>query len=181
LKVAGLDVATMGAKSPGPDDEHVVVSEPRRGVHLSAVVRDDRLIGATLIGDTRRAASLAHAYDRGTPLPAERLRLLVDVSGAPARVAVGDLPPDARVCQCNGISKQAVCDAVASGCASLDEVMGRTRAGTGCGSCRGDLQQLLDTAVVRDDGGSQEVESMIPQPRRPERAEPADLPTGSSR
>jgi assimilatory nitrate reductase catalytic subunit len=184
LKVAGLEVATMGAKAPEPDDEHVVISEPRRGVHLSAIVRDDCLVGATLIGDIRRAAALAHAYDRGTPLPAERFRLLVDVAGAATQVAVGDLPADARVCQCNGVSKQTVCDAVAAGCGSLDAVMGSTRAGTGCGSCRRDLQELIDMSAGRGtdrDSNSEEVEIMIPQPRRPEVPARAALPTGAPR
>ncbi|MCF6742855.1 hypothetical protein E9529_00925 [Blastococcus sp. KM273128] len=180
LKVAGLDVATMGAKAPGPDDEHVVISEPRRGVHLSVVIRDDRLVGATLIGDTRQAASLAHAYDRGTPLPAERLRLLVSGAGSPAPVDVGDLPPDARVCQCNGVSKQAVCDAVAAGCGSLGAVMERTRAGTGCGSCREDLQRLVERPV--DHGpADEEVPSTIPPPRQPDGPSLAGRPMGVPR
>ena len=50
LKVAGVDVATMGVKAPErPDDEVLVISEPKRGVHCSVVIRDDRLVGATLI------------------------------------------------------------------------------------------------------------------------------------
>ena len=148
LKVAGLDVATMGAKEPDQaDDEHVVVSEPRRGVHLSAVIRDGRLVGATLIGDTRRAAALTQAYDRGTPLPAERIRLLVGGLDGPAGDDVADLPADARVCHCNGVSKQDVCDAVAAGSSTVAAIKSSTRAGTGCGSCTGALAQLLDRAA----------------------------------
>src|SRR3569833_2894897 len=78
LKVAGVDVATMGINRPERDtDEFLVISEPRRGVHLSVVVRDDKLVGATLLGDTRKVAFLTQAFDRGTPLPQDRIKLLV--------------------------------------------------------------------------------------------------------
>ncbi|WP_181428944.1 hypothetical protein, partial [Modestobacter versicolor] len=38
------------------------------------------LIGATLLGDTRKVAFLTQAFDRGAPLPQERIKLLVDLS-----------------------------------------------------------------------------------------------------
>ena len=66
LKVAGVDVAVMGINTPErDDDEFLVISEPRRGVHLSVVIRDDKLVGATLLGDTRKVAFLTQAFDRG--------------------------------------------------------------------------------------------------------------------
>jgi len=55
LKVAGVDVASMGVQGPERDtDEHIVFSEPRRGVYKSLVIRDEKLIGATMLGDTPR-------------------------------------------------------------------------------------------------------------------------------
>ena len=148
LKVAGVDVATMGVNRPERDtDEFLVISEPRRGVHLSVVVRDDKLIGATLLGDTRKVAFLTQAFDRGTPLPAERIKLLVDLSDGAAEVGVAELPADSQVCNCNGVSKQAICDAVAGGCGSVGAVMDRTRAGKGCGSCKGLVKQVVEWAA----------------------------------
>ncbi|MGZ4612952.1 MAG: nitrite reductase large subunit NirB [Kineosporiaceae bacterium] len=148
LKVAGVDVATMGVNTPQrDDDEFLVISEPRRGVHLSVVIRDDRLIGATLLGDTRKVAFLTQAFDRGTPLPEERIRLLVDLSDGAAEPGVDELPGDTQVCNCNGVTKQALCDAVGAGCGSLGAVMDRTRAGKGCGSCKPLLQRIVDWAA----------------------------------
>jgi len=148
LKVAGVDVATMGVNRPERDtDEFLVISEPRRGVHLSVVVRDDKLIGATLLGDTRKVAFLTQAFDRGTPLPAERISLLVDLSDGAADVGVAELPGDSQVCNCNGVSKASICDAVAGGCGSVGAVMDKTRAGKGCGSCKSLVKQIVEWAA----------------------------------
>jgi nitrite reductase (NADH) large subunit len=148
LKVAGVDVATMGVNTPErDDDEFLVISEPRRGVHLSVVIRDDVLVGATLLGDTRKVAYLTQAFDRGAPLPEERIRLLVDLSDGAEEVGVAEMPADSQVCNCNGVSKQAICDVVAGGCSSVGGVMDATRAGKGCGSCKSLVKQVVEWAA----------------------------------
>src|SRR3712207_7094565 len=66
--------AVMGVNTPErDDDEFLVISEPGRGVHLSVVIRDDVLIGATLLGDTRKVAFLTQAFDRGADRKSTRL------------------------------------------------------------------------------------------------------------
>ncbi|MGY1836865.1 nitrite reductase large subunit NirB [Blastococcus sp. SYSU DS0510] len=151
LKVAGVDVAVMGVSSPErDDDEFLVISEPRRGVHLSVVIRDGALVGATLLGDTRKVAYLTQAFDRGSPLPEERIRLLVDLSDGAAEVGVAEMPADSQVCNCNGVSKGDICGAVSGGCGSVGEVMDRTRAGKGCGSCKALVTQIVEWAAGGD-------------------------------
>ncbi|WP_081975406.1 nitrite reductase large subunit NirB [Modestobacter caceresii] len=151
LKVAGVDVATMGVNRPERDtDEFLVISEPRRGVHLSVVVRDDKLIGATLLGDTRKVAFLTQAFDRGTPLPAERIRLLVDLSDGAAEVGVAELPGDSQVCNCNGVTKQTLVETVRAGTTSVGGCMDATRAGKGCGSCKLLVKQVVEWAADGD-------------------------------
>jgi nitrite reductase (NADH) large subunit len=155
LKVAGVDVAVMGINTPERDeDEFLVISEPNRGVHLSVVIRDDRLIGATLLGDTRQVAFLTQAFDRGAPLPEERIRLLVDLSDGSESVrweaAAAEMPGDSQVCNCNGVSKQTICDTVADGCTCVGAVMDRTRAGKGCGSCTSLVKQIVEWAADGD-------------------------------
>jgi nitrite reductase (NADH) large subunit len=151
LKVAGVDVATMGVNTPErDDDEFLVISEPKRGVHLSVVIRDDVLIGATLLGDTRKVAYLTQAFDRGAPLPEERIRLLVDLSDGAEEVGVAEMPSDSQVCNCNGVSKGDICGAVAGGCGSVGAVMDATRAGKGCGSCKSLVKQIVEWAADGD-------------------------------
>jgi nitrite reductase (NADH) large subunit len=148
LKVAGVDVAAMGLKeAERDDDETVVFAEPRKGVYKSIVIRDDRLVGATLVGDVRKVAFLTQAFDRGLPLPAERVELLFDLSGPPAEVSAAELADDSQVCNCNGVTKRALVDAVAGGVRTVSGVMEGTRAGKGCGSCKGLVAQIVEWAA----------------------------------
>jgi len=148
LKVAGVDVAAMGVTAPErDDDEFVVFAEPRRGVYKSVVVRDDRLIGATLVGDVSKVGFLMQAFDRGSPLPEERVRLLFDLGGPPAEVSAAELDDDAQVCNCNGVSKGALVATVAGGVRTVSGVMDATRAGKGCGSCKSLVGQIVEWAA----------------------------------
>jgi nitrite reductase (NADH) large subunit len=155
LKVARVDVAAMGVTGPQrDDDEFVVFSEPRRGVYKSVVVRDGALIGATLLGDVSKVAFLTSAFDRGLPLPAERVGLLFDLGAPPAEVGVAEMPADTQVCNCNGVNKGTLVSCVTSGVRSVPGVMAQTRAGKGCGSCKGLVQQIVEWASggeVEDD------------------------------
>ena len=80
LKVAGVDVAQMGVKEPESDsDEFVQFSETGRGVYQTVIIREGTLIGATLVGDVSKVASLTQAFDSRSALPAERIKLLFDL------------------------------------------------------------------------------------------------------
>jgi nitrite reductase (NADH) large subunit len=148
LKVAGVDVASMGLQAPERDtDEHIVFSEPSRGVFKSIVIRDSKIVGATLLGDSRKVAYLTQAFDRGLPLPEERVSLLFDIGGPGAEAGVAELDSDAQVCNCNGVSKQTLVDTVAGGCKTLAGVMDATRAGKGCGSCKLLVRQVVEWAA----------------------------------
>jgi nitrite reductase (NADH) large subunit len=148
LKVAGVDVASMGLKAPELDtDETVVFAEPTRGVYKSVIVRDGRLVGATLVGDVKKVAFLTQAFDRHLPLPEDRAELLFDLGGPPAEVSVTDLEPNAQVCNCNGVSKQTLVDTVQGGCRTVTGVMDATRAGKGCGTCKSLVAQIVEWAA----------------------------------
>lgn len=159
LKVAGVDVASMGLQAPERDtDEHVVFSEPSRGVFKSIVIRDSKIVGATLLGDSRKVAYLTQAFDRGLPLPEERVSLLFDIGGPGEEEGVAELDPDAQVCNCNGVSKKAIVETVKGGCNTVAGVMDATRAGKGCGSCKLLVRQVVewaaDGAVAEDPAAS---------------------------
>ncbi len=74
----------------------------------------------------------------------------MDLSDGDAEVGVAELPGDSQVCNCNGVSKDRICGAVADGCTSLPSVMDATRAGKGCGSCKGLVQRIVEWAADGD-------------------------------
>jgi nitrite reductase (NADH) large subunit len=148
LKVAGVDVASMGLKEPArDDDEFVQFAEPKRGVYQTVVIRDDRLVGAILLGDVSKVAFLMQAFDRGLPLPRERIRLLFDLGTPPAPVGAAELDDSAQVCNCNGVSKGDLVACVRGGERTVTGVMSATRAGKGCGSCKGLVTDIVAWAA----------------------------------
>ncbi|MDT5104744.1 MAG: nitrite reductase large subunit [Mycobacterium sp.] len=148
LKVAGVDVASMGIKAPElDDDEFVQYSEPRHGVYKTIVIRDGKLVGATLVGDTSKVSFLTQAFDSGLPLPEERVSLMFDIGTPEVAVGVAELSDDAQVCNCNGVDKAALVGCVRSGTTSVAGVMAKTKAGKGCGSCKELVGQIVEWAA----------------------------------
>ncbi|MEW6582923.1 MAG: nitrite reductase large subunit NirB [Actinomycetota bacterium] len=169
LKVMGVDLAVMGLKAAERDDDEVLrFSDPRRGQYMSVVVRDGVLVGATLLGDTSRAGLLTQAFDRASPLPEDRRQLLFDIGGAPPAATVDDLPDESQVCNCNGVSKGAIARCVAGGARTVGAVMAATRAGTGCGSCKALVGQVVEWAAggeVEEDPSAHYYVPGVPLPK----------------
>lgn len=148
LKVAGVDVASMGVKAPEhPDDEFVQYCEPKHGVYKTIVIRDGKLVGATLVGDVSKVSFLTQAFDSGLPLPDERVALMFDIGTPEVGVGVAELADDTQVCNCNGVSKGALVSCVRGGETSVAAVMAKTKAGKGCGSCKELVCQVVEWAA----------------------------------
>jgi nitrite reductase (NADH) large subunit len=148
LKVAGIDVASMGLIAPETDDDEVIIySEPKKGVYKQLIIRDGALAGAILVGDNSKAAGLIQSFDRAQALPEERAEMLFDIGGPAGEVKPEDMPDDAQVCNCNGVSKGAICGVVNAGCKTVSGVMDSTRAGKGCGTCKPLVQRIVEWAA----------------------------------
>lgn len=144
LKVVGLDLLVMGDKEPDHEgDEVVTFVEPSRGVYKKLIVRDGTLAGAIVLGDSHVAPRLLQVFDREEILPENRAELLFPSAEKSEAPGVGDLPDTAQICNCNGVSKGEIVAAVIAGHCSLKGVCAATRAGTGCGSCKPQIQALL--------------------------------------
>ncbi len=147
LKVAGLDVAVMGRKDPeDAGDEVVSYQEPARGVYKKLIVRSDRLVGAIVMGDGAIVPSLLQAFGDGSPLDANRAELLFPLSFNTPLPSPERMPDSAQICDCNAVSKGDIIEAVMEGARGLQAVCDATRAGTGCGSCRPEVQEIIDFA-----------------------------------
>jgi nitrite reductase (NADH) large subunit len=144
LKVMGVELASMGITDPKEErDEYIQFTEPSKGTYKKLIVRDGRLVGGILMGDISKAAYLMQAFDRDSKLPEERLSLLFDLGTPSEKVTLDEMPADAQVCNCNGVSKKAIGACVAGGAKTAKAVMSATRAGMGCGSCKGLVNELV--------------------------------------
>ena len=146
LKAAGLDLVTMGTTAAAADplrDRVVTVSDPAGRRYVELTVRDARVTGVTCVGAPDLAPTLTVAYDRGTPVPADPLALLLpdraNHDGSPAL-----MPGGTNVCRCNGVTKSDIVHAWEDGACGVQEVTAATRATTGCGGCRAVVCGLVD-------------------------------------
>ena len=145
LKVMGVELASMGLTEPQEErDEVIRFTETRSGTYKKLIVRDGRLVGGILMGDISKAAYLMQCFDRDSPLPEERLSLLFDLGTPPQKVTLDEMPADAQVCNCNGVTKGAIGACVAAGKRSTKSVMDATRAGMGCGSCKALVGEVVE-------------------------------------
>ena len=149
LKVMGVELAVAGDKDPSSDEDEVVTYvEPNRNVYKKVIVRDGKVTGAILLGDGLTVPRILQAFDRGEALPENRSELLFPLSAdAMPMLNVEDLPDDAQICNCNGVTKAKIVAVVDNGNRSLKAVCDATRAGTGCGSCKMQVQAVLELAA----------------------------------
>jgi NAD(P)H-nitrite reductase large subunit len=141
LKVAGVDLYTGGELA---GDDEVALRDTRRGVYRRLVLRGDRLIGATLLGDVTDARRCTTALRGDTPVDESLL-----VPGAAAEPS--ELSDEALVCSCNHVTAGAIRDAIrARDLTTVVQVANATRASTGCGGCATDVSALLQRSSARN-------------------------------
>jgi ferredoxin-nitrate reductase len=145
LKVAGIDLFCAGAPSSvAPDDDEVVAMNTRSGVYRKLVLRDDRLVGAILLGDIALGGRLRELIRSGAPVPADLLETAC--TGGGGEDAGSD--EDALVCSCNTVSRRQIVAAVEQGDLNhVDQVSRATGAATGCGTCRNAVAAVLRGCV----------------------------------
>lgn len=149
LKVAGLEVFSLGRTIAGSGEDEVVRSDGRRGSYAKLVVHGNRLVGAILLGDTTQAARLRALMESGDEVPADAL----EAAGAPREVEREGREGRARddtVCLCKAVSRRRLESAIAAGgLRSVGEVAVATGATTGCGGCVATVAGLIDQAPAR--------------------------------
>lgn len=150
LKSEGVNVVAAGTVDRDPwDDDYEVAqwSDPARGRYLKTVARDGVLAGFVCAGMPRLAAELTLLFQRSSSLPDDPADLLHLDGVTPRAAEESGLAPDDTVCWCNGVSAGAIADCAAHGATTVDEVGAATRAGTGCGGCRGRIAKMLADAA----------------------------------
>jgi nitrite reductase (NADH) large subunit len=149
LKVTGIDLYSGGDFGDGKDREEIVLRDAARGVYKRLVLKENRVIGIVMYGDTADGPWFFDKLQKGEDVSAEREMLIFGqaYAGGPQldpTAAVAALPPDAEICGCNGICKSKITDAIAAkGLTSIDGVRAHTKASASCGSCTGLVEKLL--------------------------------------
>ena len=145
LKIMGVDVFSAGdfnEKAPGVDA--IRYEDPALGTYKKLTVRDGKLVGVILVGDTSDSHRYMDWLRSETDLTAMRRQLLFPGPGQDAGLDVAEMPDSKVICGCNGVTKGAIIQAVhEKGICTLAQLKDCTRASTGCGSCAELCQHLL--------------------------------------
>ncbi|MEG8017147.1 nitrite reductase large subunit NirB [Sphingomonas sp. LR55] len=166
LKVAGLDVFSAGDFSGGAGAEDIVLRDASRGIYKRVVVKDDRIVGAVLYGDTTDGGWYFDLLKRAEDIAPIRDMLIFGQSFASGggtadpKAAVAALSDDAEICGCNGVTKGKVVACIGAGNATLDAVRATCKASASCGSCTGLVETLLAVTLGDEYSGERDVKTM---------------------
>jgi len=153
LKVTGIDLFSAGTFNEEEGDETLVLQDPGAGIYKKLVVRDNRIKGAVMYGDTLDGTWYFQMLREGTDISGFRRTILMgqhDLGdaghGDAARIAM--LGPEAEICGCNGVCKGEIVDAIVKkGLFTLEDVRLHTKASSSCGSCTGLVESILASTV----------------------------------
>lgn len=155
LKVSGIDLFSAGDIIGDEQSEDVVFQDPRRGIYKRIVLKDNTIKGAVLYGDTSDGGWYFELMRDKTNVADFRDRLVFGRAYADGEAKTGSgvaaLPDAAQICDCNGVCKGAIVQAIKEqGLTSQAEVEKQTKAGASCGSCRDKVAELLTLTVGVD-------------------------------
>ncbi|OIR15643.1 nitrite reductase [mine drainage metagenome] len=156
LKVTGIDLFSAGDFNSGALDEEMLLQDSARGVYKKLVLRDNKLRGAVMYGDTVDGPWYFQMMRDGTDVSELREHLLfgqvhMGDSGLGGVSSVANMPDTAEICGCNGVCKGAIVNAIVDKkLFTLEEVRAHTKASASCGSCTGLVEALLANTVGGD-------------------------------
>ena len=149
LKVTGIDLFSAGNFTGGDGTEEIIMSDPFGGVYKKLVIKDDKLVGACLYGDTVDGSYYFKLLRDGRSIEGIRDKLMFGESnigdtGHEGHSKAAAMADSDEVCGCNGVTKGTICKAIKDkGLFTLDEVRKHTKASASCGSCTGLVEQIL--------------------------------------
>ncbi len=149
LKVTGIDLFSAGNFQGGEGTEDITLSDPIRGIYKRLVIKDDKLIGSVLYGDTVDGAYYFKLLRDGRKIADIRDKLMFGESnlgdtGHQGQNKAAAMSDEMEVCGCNGVCKGSIVKAIKEqGLFTLDDVRKHTKASSSCGSCTGLVEQIL--------------------------------------
>ena len=131
LKVTGIDVFSAGDFSD-KDAEEIVLHDRQGGVYKRILVKDDRIVGSVLYGDTVDGSWYFQLMKDRQDVHEVRDHLMfgqnhLGDAGHKGETHAAAMPDSAQVCGCNGVCKGDIVKAIKShGLFSLDDVRKHT-------------------------------------------------------
>ncbi|QEC68923.1 molybdopterin-dependent oxidoreductase [Panacibacter ginsenosidivorans] len=145
LKMHGTELCSLGIPDAPVNDpayEEVVFIDKAKRYYKKCIIHNDRLVGAILIGDKTEFLEFKDLISNKIELSEKRLELLR--SGKKAEPVIGKL-----VCSCGNVGEGNIIHKINEGCTELRTLCQAAGAGMGCGSCRPEVQAILEKELSR--------------------------------
>ncbi len=143
LKFENLDLCSIGnINVPNNDSsfEEIIFMDVRKRFYKKCIVKNDRLIGAILMGDKKEFADFKSLIEKKIELSEKREELLR--SSQPGEPVIGKL-----ICSCSQVGQGNLEKVIRLGCDDFSELCAKTGAGLGCGSCKPEVKEVLHTMM----------------------------------
>ena len=145
LKVSGVDLYSAGAIMDDPSMKAIKVHNEFDGVYKKVLIRDNKIAGVVLFGDTADSTRLFGMMRKNEDVSGmTSVSILSSGCEAGAEGDVASMADDDLVCGCNGVSKGTIVNAIKeNGLTTVDEVGSCTNAGRSCGRCKSTISSIL--------------------------------------
>ena len=143
LKFEDLDLCSIGNIDVPKNDasfEEILFMDVRKRFYKKCIVKNDRLVGAILMGDKKEFANFKNLIEDKIELSEKREELLR--SSKPSDPVKGKL-----ICSCSQVGEGNLEETIRSGCDDFSELCNKTGAGLGCGSCKPEVKEVLNAVL----------------------------------
>ena len=153
LKVTGVDLFSAGNFQGAADTEEIVLHDAMGGVYKKIVLKDDRIVGSVMVGDTGDGGWYFQMLREKQNVSEIRDHLMfgqahLGNTGHQGQSNAAQMADTMEVCGCNGVCKGVIVKAIKEkGLFTLDDVRKHTKASSSCGSCTGLVEQILASTV----------------------------------
>ena len=158
LKVTGIDLFSAGdfrgsVEAADEEREEIVLHDAVGGVYKKLVIKNNKIIGSVLYGDTADGAWYFQMLRDGKAIHEIRDLLMfgqdsLGNTGHQGQDKAASMTNEMEVCGCNGVCKGVIVKAIQDqGLFTIDDVKKQTKAGSSCGSCVGLVEQILASTL----------------------------------
>ncbi|MFS1514397.1 nitrite reductase large subunit NirB [Chengkuizengella sp. SCS-71B] len=163
LKVSGVDVFSGGQFIDGENTKSIKIEDEFSGIYKKVLIRENKIIGAVLFGDTSDGSRLMQMIRNETDITGFEKAAILQEPGenGNAGSSVADMSDEEIICGCNGVSKGEICSAIKEqGLTSVEEVKNCTTASRSCGGCKPLVNDLLEYTLGDEFDKSAQKETM---------------------
>ena len=149
LKVVGQPVMSIGMvidEEISPSYEKFIFIDSDKSVYRKLVTHRGRLVGAIAIGEWQQLSRVQEVVTfrkRLWPWDILRFKRTGNLWSDEITEDVNQWPASATVCNCTGVTKGTISDAISQGVTTVTQVSQCTGASSVCGSCKPKIIQLL--------------------------------------